>query len=247
MKTGSAFFTAVAAVVLTAGIVSADGISIVDSNDVDVDIWFTPNEADYPGNGLWNFNGVMNFEYLSFGERFAGQEVQADGLLDQLTGTPTAPLTPAAGEDGYNLAIYEDRFNSATLQGIGTLGFPDYDALGEGALSVWFSLDQTQFLLDLEDARGAFGPTAFDITFYRRDASIIDVISFTDFSDYTPSLGIKRDNNVADIAGFTIVATDVGGVGIDGIAYTIPAPSSLILLAGGGLFVRRHPRVVNQV
>lgn len=188
--------------------------------------------GDAPGT---NYNALFVSGNVAFGERFQGQTLVPSGTFDTLTGAPTAGLTLLTGATDQNLNIFT--FSTQVLTGLGPLGFPDFDAIGEGAIALRFGLPQSQFGFELV---GGGGGTA-EVNFYAIDGSLIDSINLTGLSDQ--AYAFLRDGNVADIAGITITNNDASGIGFDNLRYntiggdplptSTPEPASLVLLAAG--------------
>ena len=190
-----------------------------------------------------NYDSILVINGVQFGERFDGQTVTPLGNFDQLGGSPTGPLTLLAGAPGHNL----DVFNSPAgpvLTGLGTLGFPENDAIGEGAISLLFATDQSEFGFRLA---GGNGGTAY-ISFFRDDGSLIQ--SFTlDNLPLIAGFGFARDGGVQDIRGVSIWNDDITGFGYSAFRYdvaSVPEPATWAMMLLGfaaiGLAIRRRQR-----
>ena len=202
-----------------------------------------------------NYNAIFESGNATFAERFVGQTNTPAGNFDVLSGTPSASLSLALGATNQNLNIFVNA-SSQVLTGLGPLGFPSFDAIGEGSFAVLFDFDQSQFAFDLV---GGNGGSAF-VNFFRRDGSLIDSITLAGLSDQ--SYGFIREGNVEDIAGISIHNNDLAGIGFDNLRHDIegvqdtpdddgpstgvPAPASLALLgmalAAFGVVSRRTRR-----
>jgi hypothetical protein len=169
---------------------------------------------DQPGNfgpGL-PIDGLLILPGASFGERFAGQNLTAEGDFDLVTGAALPPLTPIPGAPGQTFSIL--RITGASLlSGTGPGGFPMNVANGEGAVAILFDGDQSVLRLDL---RGGEGGVAH-IMFLSRDGAIIDQIDLTPLTE--GAFGFARNATVADIAGLVISNHDPEGIALDAVAF----------------------------
>ena len=77
-----------------------------------------------------NYDGFVWSGGLKFAERFMGQTVSYSGDFDVVSGTPISPLTLQVGTPGQNLDVFA--YTTNVLAGLGHLGYPDLDAIGEG-------------------------------------------------------------------------------------------------------------------
>lgn len=112
--------------------------------------------------------------------------------------------------------MYYAPVTSQVISGLGPLGFPDYDAGGEGALAMLFDFDQSQFGFRLMG--GNNGPAT--VSFYRRDGSLVDTIVLTGLT--ASCYGFQRVGGVHDVAGVLIQNTDPGGFGLDDLCHDRP-------------------------
>ena len=88
-----------------------------------------------------NYDGIIVSGGASFAERFDGQTLSASGDFDVLSGSPNDPLALQTGAAGENLDVF-DNVGTQVLGGVGTLGFPNPAAIGEGSFAVLFTFDQ---------------------------------------------------------------------------------------------------------
>lgn len=147
-----------------------------------------------------------------FGERFAGQVIEANGDFDKVIGSAMSPLTAVPGEPGATLGAM--RLPGTTvLQGHGPARFPRAEAVGEGAIAVEFDTDQGALAFDL---RGGEDGT-LTVIFFRRDGSEIARLRLSDLSE--EHYGFARGPGNADIAGVLILNDDPQGIAIDNLAF----------------------------
>ncbi len=191
-----------------------------------------------------NYNSVIGVDGVAFGERFSGQILTPFGNFDQLSGSPTAGLTLLSGAAGQNLAFFQSPAG-LVLSGVGPAGFPVFDAIGEGAVSLLFSSDQSEFGIRLT---GGNGGTA-TIAFFRDDGSLIQSVLLGNLP-LVSSFGFVRDGGVMDIRGISIWNDDVTGIGLAGLRHNIqsavPEPTTWAMMLCGfgavGLCLRRRRR-----
>lgn len=187
-----------------------------------------------------NYDGILESGNADFAERFVGQTNAPAGNFDVLSGTPTAPLALAVGAAGQNLTISTNA-GSQILTGLGPLGFPSSDAIGEGAFAILFDFDQSEFGFQLVGGNevGGNGGTAF-IDFFRRDGSLIEQIAVTNLAD--AFYGFSRAGGIKDIAGLSLYNNDFAGIGFDNLRHdvagvpalgAIPEPGTWLLLGTG--------------
>ena len=164
-----------------------------------------------------NYDAIFESDGADFAERFVGQSLSYSGDFDVLSGFPTDPLALQVGAPGQNLGVeYYDPWMSQVLYGLGYLGFPDYDAVGEGAFAVLFDYDQSEFGFDL---MGGNNGNVY-ISFFRRDGSLIDVFTLTNVT--AGSYGFRRVGGVNDIAGISVHNDDPAGLGFDNLCHDVP-------------------------
>ena len=181
---------------------SLTGIGLIDFEDLTGSL----------GSGT-NYDNIFESGGADFGEHFLGQTVTYNRDFDIITGLPTGGfLSLEAGAKNENLNIFSLN-NNNIMSGVGNKAYPDWDAIGEGAFSVLFDYDQSEFGFQL--IGGNNGVAVVD--FYRRDASLIDTytinLSWLSHQNY----GFTRDEGVNDIAGITIYNNSGQGVGFDNL------------------------------
>jgi hypothetical protein len=195
-----------------------------------------------------NYDGVLFSNSVGFAERFVGQTLTAAGNFDVLGGAPSGALVLQVGAAGRNLDVVAIR-STQKLTGLGPRGFPDFNAIGEGAIAALFSTDQSQFGFQLSG--GEHG--AAHIDFFRVDGSLIQSIALGGLANRY--FGFLRDGGLQDIRGFSIWNNDVGGIGFDNLKFdvrstvgVVPEPESWALLIGGfglvGAVMRRRRRIL---
>lgn len=162
-----------------------------------------------PGHQIPN---VLVMDGAVFGERFAGQSVEASGDHDRITGSALKPLTVMPGARGENLSIvYFDGNN--VLNGYGVAGYPKRHAQGEGAISFLFDEDQSALSFQL---RGGEAGDARAV-FFSRDGTAIAALDLPPTGEH--HYGFIRSNGVADIAGIVITNTDPQGIALDNLRF----------------------------
>jgi hypothetical protein len=188
-----------------------------------------------PSGGLapgTNYNGIVVIDGLAFGEHFAGQTVTANGNFDVIGGTPTAGLTLQPGTPGHNIDIFDHTLAGTIINGVGPLGFPADDAIGEGALSILFGSDQSEFGFRL--AGGNLG-NAY-VSFFRDDGSLIDSLTLSSLPFGVSFYGFARDGGVHDIRGVSIWNDDFTGFGLSNFRFdvaSVPEPSTWAMMLLG--------------
>src|SRR5262249_25721565 len=81
-----------------------------------------------------NYDEIVSSGSMSFAERFVGQTLSYNGIFDVLSGVGSEPLALQVGAPNQNLDLVSDIFGNNILAGLGPLGYPDIDAIGEGAV-----------------------------------------------------------------------------------------------------------------
>lgn len=166
-------------------------------------------------------SGIYSTFSTKIAESFAGQTVSggAGSTFETVSGTPSNPLTllvPAA-QDGVYITL-------GRLTGLAKgLGFYD---IAEGAMSLFFTLDQSSMGFSLV---GGHGGNAY-LDFFARDGSLIDSVLVNNLfnTDYTFS------SSGPLFAGITISNDDPGGITIDDLRISVvPIPGAFWLLGSG--------------
>lgn len=180
----------------------------------------------YPG---YTLNAGYAFAGGRIGEHFAGQvvgEVRQDGdRFDQITGTPSAPLTVQNGPPDRNISISLHRaFGSNALYPMGPVGQPAPEGRGEGAVSVQFTPPvcavglriHTEYLNDLGTTDAHQG--AVTIRFFDADGAMLADMPLT-LGAGINDLGFGHHRFRGEIAGIQIENRDPGGISVDDLRF----------------------------
>jgi hypothetical protein len=162
--------------------------------------------GDTPGT---NYEGVVWSGGMEFGERFLGQALGVSGLFDVVSGTPSNPLTPQAGALGQNLDVLS--YSTNVLTGLGPVGFPDIDAIGEGSIAMSFASPQARVSFQIVGGNGG----SATLSFYRDDGSLLDTVVITGLAE--ASYGFETADVSNAISGILIQTTDPSGIGVDNV------------------------------
>lgn len=193
-----------------------------------------------------NYDNVIDTGFgLRIGERFAGQTVSDGtdatgfGVFDVIDGSPQNPLEIVAGAPTQNLVIGDtSSFGGPghVIFGLSSVGWPDFDAFGEGAVALRFEHDQFEFGLTVFGESGR-GDVRLD--FYSRNGSHLGQISLIEVVD--GPYAFRTTDGSASIAGIVITNNEDAGIGYDNFQYhLVPAPASSALLLGLALARRRR-------
>jgi hypothetical protein len=167
---------------------------------------------DLDGGDGTNYDGLVWSGGLMFAERFAGQTLSYSDVFDVVSGTPINPLTPQVGLPAQNLVVFD--YTTNVLSGLGPLGFSDFDAIGEGAMAVYFPLPQSRVSFQLVGGNGG----SATVGFYRADGSLIDNVVVSGLAELYYGFGTA--NGSTSIAGILIQNTDPSGIGLDNVCYS---------------------------
>ncbi|MCB9845157.1 MAG: hypothetical protein H6811_04115 [Phycisphaeraceae bacterium] len=193
-----------------------------------------------------NYDGVIsNGLGLRMAERFAGQTVSDGtdksgfGVFDVVTGAPTGPLSLAVGAPTENLVIGDSTPVGGpghVISGLGSLGWPSFEAIGEGAIALLFDVNQFELGFTVF---GESGPGDVFVSFYARDGSLLDEITLVEVID--AGYGFRTSDGAATIAGVLITNNEDLGISFDDFKYhRTPAPAGVVLLVAGAASRRRR-------
>jgi hypothetical protein len=158
-----------------------------------------------------NYDGLVSSGGLQFAERFMGQEVSYGGDFDVVSGIPSEPLTLQLGTPGQNLDVFA--YTTNVLSGLGPLGYPDLDAIGEGSIAMYFPVPQSAVSFELVGGNGG----SATLGFYRTDGSLIDNVIVSGLADL--GYGFATADATPSIAGILIQSTDPSGIGVVNICH----------------------------
>jgi hypothetical protein len=170
-------------------------------------------------------SGIYSTFNTQIAESFAGQTVSGGGgtTFETVSGTPTNPLTllVPAGQNG----VY---ITAGRLGGLaqGTA----FDDIGEGLMSLFFTLDQSSMGFSLVGGNGG----SASLYFFARDGSLIDSVVVNNLAN----IGYTFSSSGPLFAGITISNEDLGGIGIDDLRISnavssVPIPGAVWLLGSG--------------
>lgn len=184
-----------------------------------------------------SYDGIVFSNGVGFAERFVGQTLTDVGGFDRLGGAPSGgALALQVGAPGQNLNIFENG-GTNVLTGLGSLGFPAAEAIGEGSFAALFGAGQSQFGFQLVRGNGG----AANVSFFGNDGSLIQSLALTNLAD--GYYGFQRDGGFNDIYGISIDNDDTNGIGFDNLKFdvrsvggAVPEPATwLMMIAGFGL------------
>lgn len=213
---------------LAAGFVFVTGVS----GAIIVDQTITGSAINtFDGIGTGNADGLLAQSGAQYGERFSGQVLSTSGDFDVLTATPSSPLTLLSGEAGLNLllALID---TSVLLTGCGPAICPNFNAGGEGAVSILLDSPTDVFGFNVV---GTEGGTA-NVAFFGASGALLASFALDNLTD---SFFGFRDTSGSTIAGVSVTNNDPGGIGFDNVTFNIglgqpiPEPAGLALLAIG--------------
>jgi hypothetical protein len=164
-----------------------------------------------------NYDAIFESDGADFAERFVGQTLSFSGDSDILSGTPTNPLALQAGDPNDNVLVFTDGACGATqvLGGLGPIGYPNSNSIGEGSFAVLFDYDQSEFGFRI---CGGDGGSA-TVSFFKRDGSLISQATVSGLGDQV--YAFQRVGGENDIAGISIHNTDAAGIAFDDLCHDI--------------------------
>ncbi len=166
---------------------------------------------------------------VTFGERLVGQIASSIDTFDVISGLPVSPLTMDESIDA-SFGVNILKFRDTIIDGLGPVGFPTPEAIGDGALTVLFDQNQAVVAFDVVGANG--GPMT--LQFFSRYGGLIDTVEVAIVASDTYVFSSEAGN----IAAVTITNMDWGGLGYDNFTFASgnmgPAGSCSV---GGPFFV----------
>jgi hypothetical protein len=190
-------------------------VCLVDPATLTLPQIITFDDIQSGGGPGFKVDDILPLAGATFGERFAGQDVQDNNTHDAIIGSALGPLTMMAGGKGQNLSVVH--FGGTTvLNGYGAAGYPKREAQGEGAIAVLFDQDQSAFSFEL---RGGEAGVAL-VQFHRRDGTLIGSVAIDPTGEF--AVGFMRNRGLDDIAGFVVTNTDPQGLAIDTLRFGKP-------------------------
>jgi hypothetical protein len=159
-----------------------------------------------------SYDGLLWSGDMQFAERFMGQSLSFSGDFDVVSGIPIDGLVLQVGDPGQNLDVFA--YTTNVLAGLGALGYPDLDAIGEGSIAMRFAVAQSTVSFDLVGGNGG----SATLGFYRADGSLIDNVVVTGLAELT--YGFATADASQSIAGILIQTTDPSGIGVVNICHS---------------------------
>lgn len=195
-----------------------------------------------------NYDGVVANPFgLSIAERFDGQSVSdgtnqsGGGTHDVISGSPDGPLSLALGAATQNLVIGDTTPVGGTghaISGLSSPGWPNFQAIGEGAATFLFDVGQPDVGFT---TFGALDGGDLRADFYDRSGGLLGSVTIDEIRD--GGFGFATSDGSASIAGMVITNTEAEGISYDNVWYhTVPTPGSLAVLACGGAAAIRRRR-----
>jgi len=198
----------------------------------------TAPAAALPGT---SYDSIINPNGVGIAERFYGQTIMDFAGSDKLGDNVIGPLTLVAGAPNQNIDVFQYG-SSHVVAGLGPVGYPSFDALGEGAISFLFTGNLSQF------GFAVFGANQGDVTldFWRANGTLIQSVVINGVAD--TYYGFEREGGVQDIRGVSIWNDDAAGIAFNKIKYDLgpsiapdpgpphggaPEPAAWALMLGG--------------
>lgn len=191
--------------IILAGGISSAYAAIIQDNTI------TPIELnDFEGQPTAIVDSDLVLPGASYSEKFDGQLLSLNGDFDTLSGQPTDPLTLVAGSVGQNLytSSYE---GSMTLAGCGSLNCPNFEGIGEGAVSVLLDYDTDEIGFDVVGSHSGTGTV--QIFGRNGDTLATFIVNLADsFFGFKTTAGER-------IAGISLTNFNGGGIGFDNFKF----------------------------
>ncbi len=159
-----------------------------------------------------NYDNIVQNGGLEFAERFVGQTLGYSGDFDVVSGIPTSPLSLQVGVPGQNLDVLTYT-TSNVLSGLGNLGYPDLDAIGEGSIAIYFPAAQSRVSFDIVGGNAG----SATLGFYDANGLILDNVVVGGLADVR--YGFATADGERSIAGILIQSTDPSGFGVDNVCH----------------------------
>ena len=172
-----------------------------------------------------SYDGLVFSGGLQFAERFMGQTLGYGGDFDLVSGIPTNPLILQIGAPGQNLDVFV--YVTNVLAGLGPLGYPDLDAIGEGSIAMYFPYPQSRVSFQLVGGNGG----SATLSFYRIDGSLIDNVAVSGLAEL--GYGFATSDDTPSISGILIQTTDPSGIGVVNVCHDGGIVSSRSVSWGG--------------
>jgi hypothetical protein len=159
-----------------------------------------------------NYDGLLLSGGMQFAERFVGQGVSYGGDFDVISGIPVDPLILQVGAPGQNLDVFA--YTTNVLTGLGHLGYPDLDAIGEGSIAMSFPTPQSSVSFEIVGGNGG----SATLSFYRADGALIDNVVVSGLADL--GYGFATADDSQSISGILIQSSDPSGIGVVNICHS---------------------------
>ncbi|QKK08287.1 MAG: hypothetical protein HND58_08905 [Planctomycetota bacterium] len=124
------------------------------------------------------------------------------------------------------------------ISGLSSPGWPNFQAIGEGAATFLFDVGQPDVGFT---TFGALDGGDLRADFYDRGGGLLGSVTIDEIRD--GGFGFATSDGSASIAGMVITNTEAEGISYDNVWYhTVPTPGSLAVLACGGAAAIRRRR-----
>jgi hypothetical protein len=184
-----------------------------------------PVVENFEGFAVGALAGIVPINGGYMAAQFVGQTSGVVGVIENLSGTPTEPLTlQAQASPGQNIGI---------LSNLTRVVYGDLNSLiGEGSIAFLFGFDQTVFGLDVQGQDG--GSATF--SFVSRTGALVDTVTVA--LGNIASETFTFTSSGAAFAGVSITNSDAAGIAFDNLRFdthasVVPEPSTLALMGLG--------------